>query len=155
MNEAIGSSFMVKLIMLFLVLYVIFLAMALNYAKAFKAKNAIIDLLEKNEGNKSYVEAMINDYLDSISYNVPSEGPGGNYASNHDENNTRCYDRGYCLEKVIDDSGRAKLKVITFINFNFFDTANNFDLAGSIAVPVLEIVGEVQQYSEYWDEFIF
>lgn len=151
MREAIGGSLMVKLIMVFLVLYVIFLAMALNYAKAFKAKNAIIDYIEQNEGNKNYVKNMIDNYLDRISYNAST----GAYASNA-LNPTICYDEGYCLEKITDDEGRAKLKVITFINFNFFDFDNNYDFSSSFSLPVIEIVGEIQQYNpEYWDEFNF
>ena len=153
MRAAIGGSFMLKLMMLFLVLYVIFLAMALNYAKAFKAKNAIIDYIEQNEGNKYYVEGLINNYLDRISYNVPSEGPNGSYASSHSSYTTSCYDRGYCLEKIYDDQGRARLRVITFIKFNFLDLNNNFDFTGVMSLPVIKIVGEVQQFGPYWDEF--
>ena len=154
MREAIGGSFMVKLMMLFLVIYILFLAMALNYAKAFKAKNAIIDFIEHNEGNKSYVINNIDKYLDRISYNVPSEGPTGSYASSHSESTTKCYSRGYCLEKVNDD-GRTKLRVITFIKFNFLDVNDNFDFTGSISLTVIQIVGEIQQYSPFWDEFEF
>ena len=151
MREAIGGSFMLKLMMVFLVLYVIFLAMALNYAKAFLAKNAIINYIELNEGNKFYVSNMISNYLDRIGYKASTEF----YANSHsDDPNVECFDEGYCLEKVTDE-GRAKLKVITFINFNFFDINNDFDFASNFAIPVVEIVGEAQQYSPYWDEYDF
>ena len=48
MRDAFGGAFMIKLMLIFLVIYVCFIAVALNYAKAFKAKNGIIDLIENS-----------------------------------------------------------------------------------------------------------
>ena len=49
MRDAFGGSFMVKLLIVFIVLYVSFTAIALNYAKAFKVKNKVIQYIEDNE----------------------------------------------------------------------------------------------------------
>ena len=46
MRDAVGGSFMIKLIIVFLVLYIIFVAVALNYAKAFRVKNKVLDIIE-------------------------------------------------------------------------------------------------------------
>ena len=57
MRDAVGGSFMIKLIIVFLVLYIIFVAVALNYAKAFRVKNKVLDIIEQNEGIKDYDNA--------------------------------------------------------------------------------------------------
>ena len=49
MRDAFGGAFMIKLFLVFIIIYVGFTAIALNYAKAFKAKNLIISYIEDNE----------------------------------------------------------------------------------------------------------
>ena len=49
MRDAFGGAFMIKIFLIFIIVYVCFTALALNYAKAFKVKNKIIDYLEDNE----------------------------------------------------------------------------------------------------------
>ena len=49
MRDAFGGAFMIKLLLVFIIIYVGFTAIALNYAKAFKVKNKVIEYLEDNE----------------------------------------------------------------------------------------------------------
>ena len=49
MRDAFGGSFMIKLFLVFIIIYVGFTAVALNYAKAFKVKNKVVEYLETNE----------------------------------------------------------------------------------------------------------
>lgn len=49
MRDAFGGAFMIKLLIVFIVIYVTFIAIALNYAKAFKVKNKVISYIEENE----------------------------------------------------------------------------------------------------------
>lgn len=49
MRDAFGGAFMIKLFLVFIIIYVSFTALALNYAKAFKVKNQIINYIENNE----------------------------------------------------------------------------------------------------------
>ncbi len=149
MREAFGGVFLSKLTMVFLVIYIIFIAMALNYAKAFKTKNGIIDYIERYEGFNSYSQSAINSYLDEIGYNVPAQGPNGSYASSHPE--AVCYDRGYCIEKVEKD-GRIVAQVVTFIQFNFFQINDNYNFTSVLQFPPITVTGDIQQYSpdEFW-----
>ena len=50
MRDAVGGTFMIKLILVFLAVYIIFMGAALNYAKAFRVKNKVMDIIEQNEG---------------------------------------------------------------------------------------------------------
>lgn len=49
MRDAFGGTFMIQLLIIFIIIYTGFTALALNYAKAFKAKNAVIEYLEEHE----------------------------------------------------------------------------------------------------------
>ena len=49
MRDAFGGEFMIRLFLIFIFIYMFFTAIALNYAKAFKVKNKVIDYLEDNE----------------------------------------------------------------------------------------------------------
>ena len=75
MREAFGGAFTIKLMLIFLAIYIAFIAVALNYAKAFRVKNKIIDIIEQNEGIDSYNDTKegsvigdINSYLNTVSY---------------------------------------------------------------------------------------
>ena len=45
MRDAVGGAFMIKLLLVFLAVYTIFIAIAINYAKAFRVKNKILDII--------------------------------------------------------------------------------------------------------------
>ena len=49
MRDAFGGTFLIQIFIVFILIYISFTALSLNYAKAFKAKNFIIDYLEENE----------------------------------------------------------------------------------------------------------
>ena len=131
MRDAFGGAFMIKLMLIFLVIYVCFIAVALNYVKEFKAKNGIIDLIERYEGYEN-CQDLVNSYLSNIRYYVKSQsGDNAEYSKNN--GNITCYDLGYCIESFDDASGSNYI-VTTFLEVNFF----GFDsLAGlSFTVPI-------------------
>ncbi len=49
MRDAFGGAFMIKLLIVFIIIYIGFIAIAVNYAKAFKVKNKVIEYIEENE----------------------------------------------------------------------------------------------------------
>lgn len=85
MRDAFGGAFMIKIFLIFIIIYVGFTAIALNYAKAFKVKNKIIEYLENNEvtniGNMPAEEYdKMNDYfendiLGTMNYRVEANCP--------------------------------------------------------------------------------
>ena len=66
MRDAFGGAFMIKIFIVFILIYISFTALALNYAKAFKAKNFIIDYLEDNEIYKLDGPAIEYEEMDRI-----------------------------------------------------------------------------------------
>ena len=138
MRDAFGGAFMIKLMLIFLVIYVCFIAVALNYAKAFKAKNGIIDLIEKYEGF-DICKDQIDAYLSKISYNVSAQsGPTASYAA--DNPGTECQQQGYCImENLTNDGSGTNYVVTTFVQVSFF----GFDNLAGISFTV-RISGEVR-----------
>ena len=102
MREAFGGTFTIQLILLFLAIYIAFIAVALNYAKAFRVKNQIINIIEQNEGfdfdNSAEGSAQneIQKYLRRVSYYVNLT----NIKNNNINDNYKCYSEGYCVEKM-------------------------------------------------------
>ena len=74
MRDAIGSTFMFRLIIIFIVFYVSFAAIAANYAKTFRLKNEVIDLVEQYQiklvDKKRMDTSMIDDYLSKNAYRL-------------------------------------------------------------------------------------
>lgn len=137
MRDAVGGSFMIKLILVFLAVYIIFMAAALNYAKAFRVKNRVMDIIEQNEGmeeadfnnlsgtNNSGVTGRINEYLNTVSYNV-------SLTEKNKENKGVCFDKGYCIKKVestnIAGVYNTYYKVTTFVKIEFPFLKMNFTI---------------------------
>ena len=93
MRDAFGGSFMLKLFIVFIFIYVFFIAIALNYAKAFKVKNKIIEYIETNEivdldnmSAKSYEELeefIRTEVYGDLKYHYSSDT--NNYCRNNDD----------------------------------------------------------------------
>ena len=49
MRDAFGGVFMIRLMLVFVFIFVSFTAISLNYAKAFRIKNRVIDFIEQEE----------------------------------------------------------------------------------------------------------
>ena len=120
MKEGIGGTFMIYVLLIFLAVYITFLAVAFNYARAFRVKNKVIDIIEQNEGIEDYndisdssVLGQIDTYLGDVSYIV--NGIDDTFCSGYDYVNKT---RGYCIDEYsisIDGSYTKYYKVKTFI----------------------------------------
>ena len=49
MRDAFGGSFMIRIFLIFILVYILLTAVVLNYAKAYRAKNLVVSYLEENE----------------------------------------------------------------------------------------------------------
>lgn len=119
MRDAVGGTYMIKLLLIFLAVYTIFIALAINYAKAFRVKNKILDIIEQNEGIKDYNNqndpalVQIESYMGSIHYGV-------NISTIDDKCNGYYYinkTRGYCITTVDSDTA-SYYKVTTFVTLS-------------------------------------
>ena len=73
MREAIGGSWLFGLVITFIVFFASFLALSINYSKAFNVKNNVVDFISKYEGNNTDARDKIADYLKKVGYLVPGD----------------------------------------------------------------------------------
>lgn len=70
MRSSIGSAWIFSICLTFILLFTAYLAISVNYAKAFRIKNNIIDRIEENEGYTDSLEAGIENYLINEGYDA-------------------------------------------------------------------------------------
>ena len=82
MRDAFGGVFTMNLLLVFIFIFVAFSAVSLNYAKAFKLKNDIIDFIETNEivlldeATMQPKHNILNDIISNSKYNKSCETLG-------------------------------------------------------------------------------
>lgn len=70
MKEAIGTSMVFNLMMIFVGVLIVILISSISFSKAFKIRNRIIDRLEENNGYNTASVELINNDLRAIGYQV-------------------------------------------------------------------------------------
>lgn len=69
MKEAIGQAFSLEFIIVFMLILNGYLAFSVNYTKAFRVKNEIRSIIQKNEGLTEDAMDDISDYMTKVNYN--------------------------------------------------------------------------------------
>ena len=126
MREALGGALLIKLVMFFIVIYVCFLSIAVNYSITFRVKNQIINLIESYESYEN-AKPKIEEYIANVGYYRVNVG-------NISINDAKCND-GYCIQEI--DSVRGKYyRVTTYVSFNFpiIGRFTNFPVSGETRV---------------------
>lgn len=70
MREAIGGAMSLEIVVIVLIVMNCYLAFSVNYTKAFRVKNEIRNIIEKNEGLTCSAEEQINKMMLETNYNV-------------------------------------------------------------------------------------
>lgn len=115
MRESIGGAWILGIVMTFIVLFASFLAISINYSKAFKVKNNVVDIIEKNEGltktvgtKKGSVE-QIYDYLKTEGYILKGQCSSGYTGFDMNGKSTGTDKSLYCVKKnMINDTSLDK-----------------------------------------------
>ena len=68
MRQAIGSTWIFQLVIIFILIFVSFLILTLTYSKSYKTKNELLNIIEKHEGVNEESVAIINNYLNQTGY---------------------------------------------------------------------------------------
>lgn len=92
MRDAFGGEFMIRLFLVFIFIYIMFSAVSLNYAKAFRLKNSVIDYLEKNEIldiKNIDCEGQLSQIITNKQYNKTCKN-GNGLVSNNDVSTSYC-----------------------------------------------------------------
>ena len=74
MREAIGQVYTLQIILVFVLLINGYMAYSVNYTRAFRVKNQIINYIEQYEGAEGKeVQTKIADYTKQMTYNVSNQ----------------------------------------------------------------------------------
>lgn len=146
MKESIGGTWLFGIFITFLLLIAGFLCFAINYTKAFKVKDQIINIIERNGGinYKAKEDASlkeINNYItNDVGYRTLGECPEGynGYLSNDTATNLK-QESFYCIKEVkVNEKAELNMvyyKILVFFKFDvpvlnsFLDL--NFTVKGS------------------------
>lgn len=130
MRQAIGSTWILQLVIIFMLIFVAFLALSINYTQAFQIKNELTTMIEKYEGVSDGEEgtlSIINNYLTYNNYRVMGKCEIGDFGANNLSNPSlveveegeRYY---YCVRKIDDSTStlpnRAKYRIRIFFHFS-------------------------------------
>lgn len=119
MREAIGGTWLMGLVLTFVVLFSAFIAVAINYTRAFRVKNEIINIIERDEGyikeGKNTTKEKIEDYLKEIGYttrNMNISCPDNIYGDGNPVANGN-----YCYKLIPTNNAKTEgyYKVTTFV----------------------------------------
>lgn len=69
MKESIGATWIMSIVIVFIIIFSGYLALSINYSKAFRVKDGIIDRLQKHNGPNAESLADISNYMNEIGYN--------------------------------------------------------------------------------------
>lgn len=132
MDTGIGATFMMRLFIIFFMLYVIIIGVALQMAKTYRVKNYVINVLEQNQysGNS---DDSVHNILDSYFQKVP-------YVDGYDFQN-KCreaagdkdydYYKGACIIPLgTDDAPYYKVNVYFHVELPFFGTNITIPVSG-------------------------
>ncbi len=142
MRDAFGGEFMIRLFLVFIVIYVAFAAVSLNYAKAFRIKNKVISFVEENDIvdiSEINCEGSLAPLISNNQYTKSCKN--GNGIIYNDENKAS----GYCCNGVI-----ISLKETTN-NYNIYTVNTYADWNIGNLNMILTFGGAKQSSSEYVD----
>ena len=127
MRDAIGQVFALQVILAFVLLINGYMAYSVNYTRAFRVKNQIVNIIEQYEGPTDEAMAKIGSYVDGMTYRVPQtliNSFRNRYASNNGDGEVSCQD-GWCYiaHDVRTTGGDGEMNgtyysVVTFVNID-------------------------------------
>lgn len=137
MRESFGGAFMIKLLLVFIVIYISFMAIAVNYAKTFRVKNNIINILEQNQYNSNNsasintIRTKIEEYVKNVPYTIDLKEER-NDLRNQCNNVGQQYMHGVCITPQQRDQKKAYYKVTVYISLDlpFFEIHMTVPVSG-------------------------
>jgi len=137
MREALGGSLLLNIVVIFVSLIMLFFVSILSYSKAYRAKNRIIDVIEKYENYNTLASSEIISSLNEMGYqigNCQTPSVRVNIKNNTDRGteivtsvqNKNSEGYKYCVYEICMENlergiceGKKYYKVTTYVQFYF------------------------------------
>jgi hypothetical protein len=141
MRESIGGAMMLRIFLVVIVIFVVFLCVSANFARAFRVKNGVINILEQSQFLLSDDWDAIDDYLRKVPYNLNGNNSVSNncynteFDSRNPEKKTILTANGVCITKSDSDTD-FYYRVTTYISieFPFFDIYMTLPISGETKI---------------------
>lgn len=101
MKESIGATYILAICMTLIVLFTGYLAISVNYSKAFRIKSEIVSQIENNKKYDGGVEEKVKSYLTAQGYTAYGECPSTIVVKDEDFKDT---ESGWKLKTCIQNS---------------------------------------------------
>ena len=73
MKEAVGGLGITQIVIFFLLLFSAYISVSINMNKAYKVRNEIITIIQKNNGLDATAISQIQEYMSSVGYRTTGE----------------------------------------------------------------------------------
>lgn len=116
MKEAMGTTMVFNLIIIFVSVFIVLLVGSLAYSKGFKVRNKIIDIIERNDGYNTTAKSQIDENLSNIGYYLMLNKTCDSHNGTQPLPNNSSY--RYCIYEYNTSKGKY-YGVKVFIHFDF------------------------------------
>lgn len=144
MKDAFGSAFIIKLLLVFMVVFVCFMTVAVNFAKVFRVKNTVINILERYSGEETddQINERIDSYLRKIGYDY-SKNTNVTNDCNNQKKVLSVKDKAYSRSESIcviplgdDDNTYYKVTAYIVLDFPLFHFGTVMPISGESSTVV-------------------
>ena len=141
MRDAIGQVFALQVILAFVLLINGYMAYSVNYTRAFRVKNQIVNIIEQYEGpDNDEAMAKIASYVDDMAYRVPQTLVNNFRSRYSSEGDVSCQD-GWCyiahdvsVDGADGERNGTYYSVVTFVNIDIPVINNLIGLGNFLSV---------------------
>lgn len=146
MRESTGAMMLFGICLTFIIMMTAYLAISVNYAKAFRVKSHIVSMIEENEGYSVSLDESIDTYLENQGYTARGYCSENIKVSNYQEDweFQACLDKdetgrcSACVYRTMSDTKkpgpttRMRYRVVTFFKFDIpvVNSLLTFQVAG-------------------------
>lgn len=124
MKESMGGLFMLRLFLVIFIIFFAFICISAVYARAFRTKNGIINIIEEYEGINEKSLPLIKNYINNIGYS--------------------CYDKdnyGDVYHYVLKDKNHTIKGEIEYIDASRIDGRYNIQVCVDWDIPIINRAG--------------
>jgi hypothetical protein len=138
MKKAIGGTFLLNIIIFFILLVFAFLIGMISYNKAFKVNTRIADFIEKNEGYNQLAKSEIDRFLSTIGYekdisrNCPATNGAVLVSGSGGKSSGYCVYEHKVIERGLDGKNYISYYYYTVTTFLYLD----LPVVNRVAAPI-------------------
>ena len=117
MRDSIAGTWLLSLVLVFMLIFVSYLAVSVNYSKAFNMKDRIISIIEESEGHGERAQNRIESYMAGSGYYIRTGCGNRGTRINPPAGGTYCIDR-FINPQSTDEVWQVHYRVTIFFRFD-------------------------------------